>query len=103
MNVTNITNITNVTNITNITNVTNVTNITYRNRELPGAVTVVPDNAFRSGQEVRSHAVVVPAAAIVRAGAVPVVVDSVYELDEYPSALKRLESGAQFGKVMLRH
>ena len=62
-------NVTNVTNITNITNVTNVTNITYRNRELPGAVTVVPDNAFRSGEEVRTHAVVVPAGAIQRAPA----------------------------------
>jgi zinc-binding alcohol dehydrogenase/oxidoreductase len=34
---------------------------------------------------------------------VPVVVDSVYDLEEYPAALERLESGAQFGKVVLRH
>ncbi len=33
----------------------------------------------------------------------PVVVDTVYDLDDYPTALKRLESGAQFGKVVLRH
>ena len=33
----------------------------------------------------------------------PVVVDSVYGLEDYPSALKHLESGAQFGKVVLRH
>jgi zinc-binding alcohol dehydrogenase/oxidoreductase len=33
----------------------------------------------------------------------PVVVDSVYDLEDYPTALKRLESGAQFGKVVLRH
>ena len=57
-------NVTNVTNITNITNVTNVTNITYRNRELPGAVTVVPDNAFRNGQSVSRAAVRVPPGAI---------------------------------------
>lgn len=32
-----------------------------------------------------------------------VVVDSTYDLTEYPSALERLGSGAQFGKVVLRH
>jgi len=37
------------------------------------------------------------------AGGLPVVVDSVYDLDEYPSALERLASGAQFGKIVLRH
>ena len=60
-------NITNVTNVTNITNVTNVTNITYRNREVAGAVTVVPDNAFRNGQSVSRYAVRVPAGAIQQA------------------------------------
>jgi zinc-binding alcohol dehydrogenase/oxidoreductase len=37
------------------------------------------------------------------ASGLAVVVDSVYDLDDYPSALERLESGAQFGKVVLRH
>jgi zinc-binding alcohol dehydrogenase/oxidoreductase len=37
------------------------------------------------------------------ADGVPVVVDKVYDLEDYPSALERLESGAQFGKVVLRH
>jgi len=60
-------NITNVTNVTNITNVTNVTNITYRNREVAGAVTVVPDNAFRNGQPVSRYAVRVPPRAIQQA------------------------------------
>jgi NADPH:quinone reductase-like Zn-dependent oxidoreductase len=33
----------------------------------------------------------------------PVAVDSTYPLSEYPEALGRLSSGAQFGKVVLRH
>jgi zinc-binding alcohol dehydrogenase/oxidoreductase len=37
------------------------------------------------------------------ASGLPVVVDSVYGLEDYPSALEHLESGAQFGKVVLRH
>jgi zinc-binding alcohol dehydrogenase/oxidoreductase len=37
------------------------------------------------------------------ANGVPVVVDNVFDLEDYPSALTRLESGAQFGKVVLRH
>jgi zinc-binding alcohol dehydrogenase/oxidoreductase len=37
------------------------------------------------------------------AGGLPVVVDSVYDFEDYPSALERLESGAQFGKVVIRH
>jgi zinc-binding alcohol dehydrogenase/oxidoreductase len=37
------------------------------------------------------------------ADGVPVVVDNVLELEDYPAALERLESGAQFGKVVLRH
>jgi len=37
------------------------------------------------------------------AGGLPVHMDNVYPLAEYPAALERLESGAQFGKVVLRH
>jgi len=33
----------------------------------------------------------------------PVVVDSVHDLASYPEALERLETGAQLGKVVLRH
>jgi zinc-binding alcohol dehydrogenase/oxidoreductase len=33
----------------------------------------------------------------------PVTVDSVLGLDEYPAALERLAEGAQLGKVVLRH
>ena len=33
----------------------------------------------------------------------PVSVDEVFGLDEYPEALARLESGAQLGKLVLRH
>ncbi len=40
--------------------------------------------------------------ALVSAG-MPVIVDSVYELAQYPAALERLASGEQFGKVVLRH
>ena len=37
------------------------------------------------------------------AAGLPVIVDSVYPLADYPVALERLESGAQFGKVVLAH
>lgn len=37
------------------------------------------------------------------AGGMPVVVDSVYPLADYPAALERLAAGDQFGKVVLRH
>jgi zinc-binding alcohol dehydrogenase/oxidoreductase len=37
------------------------------------------------------------------ADGLPTVVDHVYALEDYPAALERLESGAQFGKVVLRH
>jgi zinc-binding alcohol dehydrogenase/oxidoreductase len=37
------------------------------------------------------------------AGGLPVVVDSVYPLAEYPAALERLAAGDQFGKVVLLH
>jgi zinc-binding alcohol dehydrogenase/oxidoreductase len=33
----------------------------------------------------------------------PVVVDEVFDLADYPKALERLESGAQLGKIALRH
>jgi NADPH:quinone reductase-like Zn-dependent oxidoreductase len=36
-------------------------------------------------------------------GGLPVVVDSVYPLAEYPAALDRLAAGDQFGKVVLLH
>jgi len=36
-------------------------------------------------------------------GRLPVVVDAVFDLADYPAALSRLQSGAQFGKVVLRH
>lgn len=37
------------------------------------------------------------------ASGLPVVVDSVFALEDYPAALEYLEWGAQFGKVVLRH
>jgi NADPH:quinone reductase-like Zn-dependent oxidoreductase len=37
------------------------------------------------------------------AGGLPVVVDRAYALADYPMALERLASGAQFGKVVLDH
>ena len=36
-------------------------------------------------------------------GGLPVLVDSVYPLGQYPVALQHLSSGEQFGKVVLRH
>jgi D-arabinose 1-dehydrogenase-like Zn-dependent alcohol dehydrogenase len=33
----------------------------------------------------------------------PIAVDHVFPLEEYPAALERLESGAQLGKIVLRH
>jgi zinc-binding alcohol dehydrogenase/oxidoreductase len=37
------------------------------------------------------------------ASGLPVVVDGVYDMADYPAALERLAPGAQFGKVVLRH
>src|SRR5664280_2251515 len=60
------TNISNTT-ITNIYNnqvtnkTTNITNVTYVNRTVPGAVTAVPQNAFRSSEPVARAAVAVNA------------------------------------------
>ena len=55
---TNISNTT-ITNIYNnqVTNTTNITRITYVNRTVPGAVTAVPQNAFRSSEPVARVAV----------------------------------------------
>ena len=41
--------------------------------------------------------------ALVADGQVQVVVDSVYEFSELPKALNRMESGEQFGKLVIRH
>ncbi|HZI83052.1 MAG TPA: DUF6600 domain-containing protein [Casimicrobiaceae bacterium] len=49
----------NNTYVTNVYNNPNV-NVTYRNREIAGAVTAVPTNAFASGERVDRHAVAVP-------------------------------------------
>ena len=49
--------VTNVYNTTIISNNTQVTRINYVNRRAPGAITVVPDNAFRSAQPVDRSAV----------------------------------------------
>jgi hypothetical protein len=58
--VTNVT-VTNVYNTTIIHNTTNVTNITYANRNVQGAVMVVPQHAFVSAQPVARAAVAVSA------------------------------------------
>jgi hypothetical protein len=58
----NVTNTTIVNNI-NVTNI-NTTNIRYVNREAPGAVTAVPQNAFASARPVQSAAVPVRAEAL---------------------------------------
>jgi zinc-binding alcohol dehydrogenase/oxidoreductase len=34
---------------------------------------------------------------------VPVTVDEIFDLDDYPAALERLRQGAQLGKIVLRH
>ena len=57
----NITTITNVYNTTVINNTTNITNITYANRNVQGAVMVVPQHAFVSAQPVAKVAVTVSA------------------------------------------
>jgi hypothetical protein len=57
----NITTVTNVYNTTIINNTTNITNITYANRNVQGAVMVVPQRAFVSAQPVAKVAVTVSA------------------------------------------
>jgi hypothetical protein len=56
----------NTTVVNNFYNNVNVTNVTYRNRELPGAVTAVPTSAFSSAEPVARHAVPVTSAVIAR-------------------------------------
>jgi hypothetical protein len=57
----NITTVTNVYNTTIINKTTTITNVTYANRNVQGAVTVVPQRAFSSAQPVARAAVVVNA------------------------------------------
>jgi hypothetical protein len=57
----------NVTNVTNVTNITNTTNVRYVNRERPGAVTVVPRQAFVSARPVSQAAINVPRGELARA------------------------------------
>ncbi len=40
---------------------------------------------------------------LVATGHVPVLVDSVFDFDDLPSALARMQGGEQFGKIVLRH
>jgi NADPH:quinone reductase-like Zn-dependent oxidoreductase len=40
---------------------------------------------------------------LVGSGRVPVVVDSVFDFEDLPKALARMDSGEQFGKIVLRH
>jgi len=63
----NVTQVTNVYNTTIINNTTNVTNITYANRNVQGAVMVVPQHAFTSAQPVAKVAVTVSAREIAAA------------------------------------
>jgi hypothetical protein len=63
----NITTVTNVYNTTIINNTTNITNITYANRNIQGAVMVVPQRAFVSAQPVAKVAVTVSAREIASA------------------------------------
>ena len=57
----NVTQVTNVYNTTIINNTTNITNITYANRNVQGAVMVVPQHAFVSAQPVAKVSVTVSA------------------------------------------
>jgi len=61
VNTTTVTNVYNTTVINNNTNNTTITNVTYANRNVQGAVTVVPQRAFASAQPVARAAVVVNA------------------------------------------
>jgi FecR protein len=67
VNTTTVTNIYNTTIINNNTNNTTITNVTYANRNVQGAVTVVPQRAFASAQPVARAAVVVNAQQIAAA------------------------------------
>jgi hypothetical protein len=63
----NVTQVTNVYHTTIINNTTNITNITYANRNVQGAVMVVPQHAFVSAQPVAAARVQVSAAQIASA------------------------------------
>jgi hypothetical protein len=63
----NVTQVTNVYNTTVINKTTNITNVTYVNKNVSGAVTAVPQNAFASGQPVSRVAVPVNAREIASA------------------------------------
>jgi hypothetical protein len=63
----NVTQVTNVYNTTIINKTTNVTNITYANRNVQGAVMVVPQHAFVSAQPVAKASVTVSAREIAAA------------------------------------
>src|SRR5580704_17258030 len=63
----NVTQVTNVYNTTIINKTTNVTNVTYANRNVQGAVMVVPQRAFVSAQPVAKVAVTVSAREIASA------------------------------------
>lgn len=63
----NVTQVTNVYNTTIIHNTTNITNITYANRNVQGAVMVVPQHAFVSAQPVARVGVTVSAQQIAAA------------------------------------
>src|SRR6267378_8275638 len=67
VNTTTVTNIYNTTIINNNTNNTTITNVTYANRNVQGAVTVVPQRAFASAQPVARAAVAVNAKQIAAA------------------------------------
>jgi hypothetical protein len=63
----NVTQVTNVYRTTIVNNTTNITNITYANRNVQGAVMVVPQHAFVSAQPVAKVAVAVSAQQIAAA------------------------------------
>jgi hypothetical protein len=63
----NVTQVTNVYRTTIVNNTTNITNITYANRNVQGAVMVVPQHAFVSAQPVAKVAVTVSAQQIAAA------------------------------------
>ncbi len=63
----NVTQVTNVYNTTIINKTTNITNITYANRNVQGAVMVVPQHAFTSAQPVAKASVAVSAREIAAA------------------------------------
>ncbi len=55
------------------------------------------------GSTMFDHAEFAQITRLIEAGAVPVVVDSVYPFEDLPEAVARLDSGLQRGKVAIRH